>query len=451
MPQDIRLLRRAYWLTRLRWFAIAGLCLTAFFAERVLSISLHEVGVYSIAGLLLVYNSVVLVLLSLYGKTSVGAKFPRSAISRIVHFQMSADLIILAGLLHYSGGIENPFLMYFVFHMIIASILLPAKESFLQATLASALLVMLGFFEYKGIIPHYCLEGFIENDQHTNGIFIFGTIAVVSSTLYLVVFMTSSISTRLREQEQGYWQANHMLKEKDRIKDEYVERVTHDIKGHLAAIKSSLDVVNMGLKGPLTEGQQEFISRASNRTNVLAAFVRQLLNLTKMRLSNRVEIKEFSLSEAIRKSIKSASTRAGDKEISLDCKMNSSPLMINGNVFSVEEMTTNLLLNAIKYTPKNGRVEVTVDEEVDRVRVSIKDTGIGIPEDELPHVFDEFYRASNARKVERDGTGLGLSIARQIVERHGGEMWAESELGKGTVFTYTLLKSENKAGDSEIS
>jgi signal transduction histidine kinase len=451
LPQEIRLLRRAYWLTRLRWIAIAGLCLTAFFAKRVFSVGIHEVGVYSIAGLLAVYNSVVLVLLSLYGKTSLGAKFPRSAVKKIVRFQVSADMIILACLLHCSGGIENPFLIYFVFHMIIASFLLTARESFLQATLASSLLVMLGLLEYKGIIPHYCLEGFIENDQHANGLFVFGTIAAVSSALYLVVFMTSSISTRLREQEQGYWQANHMLEQKDRIKDEYVERVTHDIKGHLAAIKSSLDVVNMGLRGPLTEGQQEFVSRASERTTVLAAFVRQLLKLTQMRLCDRVEVEEFSLNDVIQKSVKSASTRAGDKEITLDCKMNGSPLMINGNVFSVEEMTTNLLLNAIKYTPKNGRVEVVVDEDAGHVRVSIKDTGIGIPEDELPLVFDEFYRASNARKVERDGTGLGLSISRQIVERHGGKIWVESELGKGTVFTYTLLLSENKAGDSEIS
>ncbi len=444
LPQDARLVRRAYWLVRLRWIAASGVIIATFVADKIMAIQLQEAAIYSIAALLFVYNFVVFFLLRYCGKGDL--QMHRTTVTRIVNFQMSADLIILACLLHFSGGIENPFIIYFVFHMILASILLSARESYFQATLSSALLVMLGLFEFKGLIPHYCLEGFIESSQHSNGIFVFGTLAVVVSTLYFVVFMTSSISTRLREQEHGFWEANQMLKQKDRIKDEYVERVTHDIKGHLAAIKSLLNVVDMG---PLTDGQQEFVSRASRRTNVLATFVRQLLKLTKMRLSNRVESADFSLSEVIQKVVKSVSVRADDKQITLDCKMNGSLMMINGNVFSVEEMTTNLLLNAIKYTPKRGRIEVAVCEESDHVRVSIKDTGIGIPKEELPRVFDEFYRASNARKVERDGTGLGLSISRQIVERHNGKLWAESELGEGTVFTYTLLKSE-KAGDGEI-
>jgi two-component system phosphate regulon sensor histidine kinase PhoR len=106
-------------------------------------------------------------------------------------------------------------------------------------------------------------------------------------------------------------------------------------------------------------------------------------------------------------------------------------------------MVTNLLFNAIKYTPENKTVHLEAKSQGDYVRIDIADTGIGIPSDELGSVFDEFFRASNARKSEKDGTGLGLSIVKQIVERHGGEITVQSREGQGTTFSVTLPKSNS--------
>ena len=103
-------------------------------------------------------------------------------------------------------------------------------------------------------------------------------------------------------------------------------------------------------------------------------------------------------------------------------------------------MVTNLLLNAIKYTPENGKVTVSIKNENDFAVVEIADTGIGIPANEIGKVFQEFFRASNAREVERNGTGLGLSIAKYIVERHNGKIWVESKENNGTKFWFTLPK-----------
>jgi signal transduction histidine kinase len=242
---------------------------------------------------------IVLLLLNLAKKNHVHDGFPRLTIRKTINFQISADLLILTLLFHFSGGIENPFVIYYVFHMVIASILLSVWESYLQATFASLLLFLLVLLEYREMIPHHCLEQFVAFDQHDHAPYVFGRVAVVSSALYLAVFMAGSIATRLRSQEQGYWEANQLLEQKDRIKDEYVERVTHDIKGHLAAIKSSLDVVSKGFAGSLQPKQQEFVGRAADRTGVLATFVRQLLKLTQMRLSNNVQIEEFSLESKV--------------------------------------------------------------------------------------------------------------------------------------------------------
>jgi signal transduction histidine kinase len=146
----------------------------------------------------------------------------------------------------------------------------------------------------------------------------------------------------------------------------------------------------------------------------------------------------FSLRDTIHNAVAAVKTKAQDKAISLNCNTEPSVDRVFGNPFSIEEVLTNLLLNAIKYTPESGKVTVSVKNENDFAVIEIADTGIGIPENELDKVFHEFFRASNAREVERNGTGLGLSISKYIVERHNGKIWVESKENNGTKFWFTL-------------
>ncbi|MBW8017825.1 MAG: hypothetical protein FVQ82_16755 [Planctomycetes bacterium] len=438
VPQHVRLARRAFWLVRLRWIAIAGVIMVVFLADWLMEISLAVIPLYSIAALIAVYNLTVLVLLNRF--TDNNHEFPKPVVKKILNLQMSADLIFLTLLLHFSGGIENPFVVYFVFHMILASILLSPAESYLQATLGTALLTLMTVLECKGITGHYHLEGFVPADIHTECFYLFSKVGVLSSAFYLVVFMTSSISVRSRDQEEGYRLANIELESKDRVKDEYVARVTHDIKGHLAAIQSCLGVVSAGMTGPLNEKQQEFVGRAESRTKKLNNFVRSLLKLTKNRLNNQIDVHPFDILQAIDKAYAAVQVRADDKSITLSktCK---EPLWgIIGNATSIEELITNLMLNALKYTPQGGRVDLKAENSGEFLKIKISDSGIGIPPDEIGHIFEEFYRASNARKTEKDGTGLGLAIAKQIVERHGGQISAISAQNEGTTLTFTLAK-----------
>jgi two-component system sensor histidine kinase VicK len=148
----------------------------------------------------------------------------------------------------------------------------------------------------------------------------------------------------------------------------------------------------------------------------------------------------FSLKDTVSSTIESVKTKTEDKNITLSSGIEPTVDKVFGNQFSIEETITNLLLNSIKYTPTNGTVRVQAKDNGETALVEISDTGIGIPENEIDKVFDEFFRASNARKVERDGTGLGLSIAKQTIQRHGGNIWAESQEGKGTKIRFTLPK-----------
>lgn len=438
VSENIRLLKRAYWLIKLRWIAIVFVGSATYVSSHLLKIELHDLALYSIAIFLALYNLTVFLILKRH--TIKSNELSIAAIKKIINVQISTDLLILTILLHFSGGIENPFVFYFIFHMIIASILLSLWDSYLQATFAVLVFGLLVLLEYLQLIPHYCLRGFAPNCLQRNKIYILGTFFVFATALYLAVYMASYISVRLKRTERDYMQANMLLQEKDHIKDEYVLRVTHDIKAHLATIQSCLGLVVNNVVGPAEDKSAEFIDRAHARTIKLKNFVDTLLKLTQMRLNDKFETDLFPLSEAVQNAVAAVSTRAEEKSIKLNSNVQPSVENICGNQFSIEEVFTNLLLNAIRYTPEKGMVTIDAKNGHNCVVIEIADTGIGIPADEIGNVFDEFFRASNARKVHRDGTGLGLSIAKYIVERHGGKIWVDSIKDIGTKFWITLPK-----------
>ncbi|MBW8002382.1 MAG: HAMP domain-containing histidine kinase [Planctomycetes bacterium] len=435
---NTRLVQRAYWLIRLRWIATVSVAVGTYFSSTIWGMDIQDSALYCIAFLLALYNAITLMLLN--NVSRVNREVPYNTVKKIINFQISIDLLILTFVLHFSGGIENPFIFYFIFHMIISSILLSVRASYFQGSLAIFLFGSLLLLEYTDLIPHYCLLGFVPHCLYKEGFFVLGTFLAFSTAMYLVIYMASYIATRLKRAEQAHIEANKQLLEKDRIKDEYVLRVTHDIKGHLAAIQSCLDVVVNKLVGPLNEKQSDFVNRAHNRTRKLTEFVRTLLKLTRMRLSDKLEMDFFFLDKTIESALASVSNRAEEKQIRLDVNIEASIGKVYGSQFSIEEMIMNLLLNGIKYTPENGEVRINAKSTDHSVLVEIIDTGIGIPKDEIDKVFDEFYRCSNARKIEKDGTGLGLSIAKQIVDHHGGEIGVESQEGEGTRLWFTFAK-----------
>lgn len=441
--QSTSLVQRAYWLVRLRWIAIAVLGVATFIASRVLHVSLPVHKLYLIAGLVIVYNFLLFDLLKYF--TWGGKSPPHKTIGRIITFQISADLFILTAILHYSGGIENPFFLYFVFHMVITSILLTPRQSYLQATLALFLFGLMVLLEHRGIIAHYKLIGFVDHDLYRDSLFVAGTFGIFLTTLYLVVYMTTSISAQLRERQEDYERANLQLKEKDRLKNEYVLRLTHDIRGHLAAIQSCLTIVSDRIVGQLNEKQADLVERASRRASKCIAFVTALLKLTRLKMSGHAEMSYFPLKNIFFNTIAAVENRAVAKSINLNYEMAASIDQIYGEPVLIEEAITNLLLNALKYTPEKGTVMLSAKDHGDSIVIAVSDTGIGIPENEIGKIFEEFYRASNARKVERDGTGLGLSIVKQVAERHGGKAWVENNPAGGSTFSFILPKASVKS------
>lgn len=432
------LVERIYWLIRLRWIAIAGVVLTVLFTRQFLYLPIPFLPVYSIVIFLAIYNSAFLFYLNRANKESVS--FPKKAV-RIANAQISLDLLNLASLIHFSGGIENPFIFYFIFHMIISSILLSRGAAFLQATFAVLLFLLLVTGEYSGVITHYCLGELFVSSQHYNLVYIAGIFFVFMTTLYIAVYMTSSISKKLRQREDSLEEANELLRQNDRIKSEYVLRVTHDIKEHLSAIQSCIDPVSEGIIGALNEKQKDLLIRANKRIEKLTFFIKALLEITNIKLSKQIEMNYFSLKTSIDNALILVAPKAEHKNIRISSQIEISSDTLKGAQIYIEETIANLLINAVKYTPSGGKVALSVKDKGDLVEILISDTGIGIPEDDLPKIFEEFYRAKNARQIEKDGTGLGLSIAKQVIDRHNGNIWVESKLDKGSTFHIELPRS----------
>jgi len=430
------LIQRAYWLIRLRWVAIATLAAATFVSHELMRVSLSASALYAFSVILLIYNFVLYDLLRYW--TWGDKQPPPTRITGIITFQISADLLILTTIIHFSGGIENPFSFFFVFHMIIASILCSTRRSYLQATLAAVLFGGLVILEGTGVLRHYGLAGFAQHELYRNSTFIFGFLFIFIATLYLVVYMTTSISEQLRLQQESLEKANVQLQEKDHVKNEYVLRVTHDIKGHLAAVQSCLDVVLDEMVGPLNERQKDMVGRAHHRTTKCMEFVTALLKLTRMKLTGQLDIERFSLRNCVLSALALVQTRAQSKSITLHHHIDPAVEFIDGEAVLIEETVTNMLLNAVKYTPAGGSVSLDVKRDGAFVQVRITDTGIGVPPADLMRIFEEFYRADNARATERDGTGLGLAFAKQVVERHGGRIWAENNPTGGSTFIFTL-------------
>lgn len=434
--ESTSLAQRAHWLIRLRWVAIAALGCATFGASEFMGVSLPAGILYAIAAVLLIYNLTLRQTLVCW--TRAGPEGAEVRIGGVLTFQISADLFILTMILHFSGGVENPFLLFFAFHMIIASILRSRRQSYLQATLAVGLFGTLVVLEAVGALRHYGLEGFAGYQLYRDRTYVFGVLFVFTVTLYVIVYMTTSISEQLRRRQGDLEKANAQLQEKDQVKNEYVLRVTHDIKGHLAAVLSCLDLVHGEMLGPLNEKQKDFVGRAHRRTTKCLEFATALLKLTRMKLAGRLEVGQFSLKKVILNALALVQNKAQGKSISLSHRIDSRIDTIRGEAVLIEETIANILLNAVKYTPSGGQVSLEAGVGGDSVWIRIADTGIGVPEGDGLRIFDEFYRAQNARETERDGTGLGLAFARQVVERHGGRIWVEGNPGGGSVFIFTL-------------
>ncbi len=425
LPEE-ELLQRLEWFIAVRWTFIVFIIAAVLAAINIFKVALPALSILLLALFIAGYNAGCKVYLKqIKDKTPSIVNARRFAI-----IQSMLDIISLTILIHWTGGAENPFIFYFIFHAILTSMLLSKKDSYIQAGVICILAAGLFTLEYTGALPHHSVQGFPGADLYKNSAYVAAISFVFISTIFIATFFTVSVSEKLRE-------SNLKLLEKDRLKDEYVKMVSHDLKSPLASIQSLLEVILGGFAGPLDEKVKEILQRIQKKIEFLHHYTKDLLDLSRIRAEKNLNIQRFHIKDVIDTAIEIARPKMGEKDIQLNFEIPDNLPAIEADKEQITYVFLNLISNAFKYTPSGGIVEVKVSKDAEGLVVEIKDSGIGIPPDDQPHIFEEFFRAGNVVKTTK-GTGLGLALAKYIIERHGGNIFLESELGKGATFRFTM-------------
>ncbi|MBW1857305.1 MAG: response regulator [Deltaproteobacteria bacterium] len=228
------------------------------------------------------------------------------------------------------------------------------------------------------------------------------------------------------------------LKLLDEMKSSFVNMVSHEIRSPLTTILSQIKVLMDGLAGELGPKQADILGKMSRKVSGLVELSNELLDLSRIEAGLIVQDKQpVQLMDILESLVEFIQARAKEKNISLSLEKSDLPL-INADMKSMEEVFSNLITNAIIYTPEGGKVDVSGEIKGDFVGVSISDTGYGIAPDELPRIFDKFYRSKTEKTRNIVGTGLGLPIVKSIVEAHNGTVKVASEEGVGSTFYVRL-------------
>ena len=448
-PLKLELVERIDWLIRLRWIAVAA-TLAGILVARQVEPTLPLLPLVAVTGIVAGYNVLFLLYARrLWQRRGTGIRRRRSPTFAAV--QIVFDLLALTALLHFSGGIENPFGIFLVFHVIIASILLSRRASLRVALLASVLYAALVLAEGTGWLMHYHLPQLADSQRYAHLVYVLSQAVALTMTLLLAAAMAASVSERLRLRTQDLMQANQVcevnrgelsemnerLRQLDAARTQFIMMVTHELRAPVGAIISALDLVLGGYAQP--EKQREMLTRAQARAHELLNLIRDLLELSRARrITGPAQGVAVPADQMLESVVGLMRVEAEAKGLSLEVNVAPGLPPVLATTDQLKSIWTNLISNAIKYSDAGGRITIALAQDGDQVLGSVQDTGIGIAPEDVPRLFEEFFRTEQARAMVQRGTGVGLAIVKRAVESFGGRVWAESELGKGSTFTFSL-------------
>lgn len=229
------------------------------------------------------------------------------------------------------------------------------------------------------------------------------------------------------------------LKQTDTLRRELVANVSHDLRTPLAALQGYLETLLLKEGVLSAEQQRQYLEIACRHSERLGRLVAELFELAKLDSEvTQIQAEPFALGELVQDVAQKYQLVAESKQIRVEVACENDLPFVSADVGLIERVLANLIENALRYTPPNGTVTVAVTHGEKTVRVRVSDTGCGIPAQDLPYIFDRFYRVEKARQTHAGGAGLGLAIAKRILDLHGSAIRVESELGLGTAFIFEL-------------
>lgn len=447
-PAQAELIARLLWFIRLRWiFGVSLLVLGLFFTWQPFA-QVRGLLIATLGMVILLYNTIFWLLEHRFGRRHPerqAESAPRAAAIQIV-----CDLLILTAVLNCAGGIENPFFAYYIFHVVIATLLLPSRWVFALTGLAIVLLVVLAFGEMNGWLPH---AGIFDSHRrhHQDPFFVAALLAAFASALLIAVYLGTSIAAQLRARERDVIrlqeelaeharqleQVNTALQRADEEKNRFLRKVSHDLKAPLGAQQTLLRLVLYQFDD--MNGPRRHVERAIARGDELLALLNDLLLLSRTQVVTRRNERVWT--DPLKQLMpilenQAIHARAKGLRWQVETKDPLPSLCVYPD--DLVTVTENLLSNAIKYTPAGGSIRVSLAGTNESLVIEVQDTGMGIDPADMPHVGQEFFRTSQAKASGAPGTGLGLAIVRSVIEAMNGRIDLRSTPGQGTFVTVTL-------------
>lgn len=275
----------------------------------------------------------------------------------------------------------------------------------------------------------------------------------VTSELHLAT--SESAHQALEQQNEELQRAVDHLKEIDALKSNFLATVSHELRTPLTSVIGFAEMLLNGVAGDMTEDQAEYVQTILDRGEELLRLITQILEMSKMEAGTvRLLIEPCALDDIVFRAFKSVEIAARKAKVKLRHDLPDDLPVLAADPGKVQQVLINLLSNAVKFNGSGGEVVVSAErapirrpfeeedyfgaEVDDAMRITVRDSGVGIAPDQLNRIFDAFYQVDGTATREHGGAGLGLSIVKKLVEAHGGDVWAVSEVGEGTAFSFTL-------------
>ncbi len=422
---------RNKWFIKLRYVAVMMLlCLYLylyFFSIEGVS-TIQHTGILIIFIVTLFYN---LLLNYIFNSGRINNGIYRFNPLKFALLQILLDLVTLTLLVYLTGLLNSPFYLFFIFHAIIGSMILPGRVVYVIVTIVSIVFSLLNFAVHYGIINEFLISNAGPVESLKLNYIVLNLLTFWLMMLVSVMF-SNNLAGALFKREQQLLEAVSEIELSEKEKQKYVLAVVHEVKSPLAAIVSYLNLLISGIRGEVNEKVKEILLKMKKRSEEAISITNDIIEVSKIKLLEKVKkdvIKPEVIVEGIIEKMKDKFSGA-DIEFTFH-NDRTSERDVYADSHLIEILLSNIVSNALKYTPPGGKAVLKIFDKDDKFCIMICDSGIGIPADEIEKISGEFFRASNAKRNRIEGTGLGMSVVKQITEKHDGtlKIISPSEIG----------------------
>jgi signal transduction histidine kinase len=451
---DPLLTRNALWFCHIRWIVVTGLIalgVVVWIAGRreFFGLSFRSDWPLAVGAGLAAANVAFL----LHARSMSRQRSPRYLLANLWS-QIVIDLLAVAVVVHYLGAMETNACFLYLFHIVLACIFLPSRQSLGVTALACTLFALGIGLEAAGILPPtsvYTLAGDPVQFDRTSWPAVFNAVSAMAVWV-LVWVVASHLATAVRRRESQIEETNRRLVQAQKERTNHLLRTTHELKAPFAAIHANAQLLFKGYCGELPPEANEVLYRISVRCKRLSHEIQEMLQLANLRSEAEApeQPEEFDVVEVTRRMIVQIRPLAEERNVTIEERLNP------GRVLFVREhlrmMLANILSNAVTYSHEGDCVRVESGGLADGgAFITVEDRGIGIPADKLSRIFDEYYRTDQAQQYNQASTGLGLAIVSHIARRDRVRVRVESAPGEGTKFILRLLPpADRKRKEREL-